>query len=294
MAEVVNEDVVEQILIELDVKDLIRFKTVCKSWHSLITSHCFVNRHRIRSYNKDRNNNELGHRRITLFDDLTSGYDLFGSSNGLVCLISNSPYIIPNVFVGNPLTREVRQLKLPHSIGSLTCCGFGYDIFKDDYTVFVGAKKGKDQTRVQALSLKSNVWRVIADVKYNFLRICWFTSKAGILCNGALHWILTNKENEKDLVIAYDLSKQKFREIPQPDHPRYKCTFRGYLGIVKECLCISRRYNYYTVDDVWLMKSYNVKESWEHLSCDHDMKYDIVHGLSDNFSHLFFFNLSLG
>ncbi|KAJ0778603.1 putative F-box domain-containing protein [Helianthus annuus] len=182
-----NEDVVEQILIELDVKDLIRFKTVCKSWHSLITSPGFVTRHLNRSYNKDRYNNELGHRRITLFDDLTSGYDLVGSSNGLVCLISNSPYIIPSVFVGNPLTREVRQLRSPpHSIGSLLCWGFGYDIFKDDYTVFVGAKKG----------------------------------------------------------------------------------------------------NYYTIDDVWLMKSYNVKESWEHLSCDHDMKYDIVHGLSDNFSHL--------
>ncbi|KAJ0617152.1 putative F-box domain-containing protein [Helianthus annuus] len=64
MAEVVNEDVVEQILIELDVKDLIRFKTVCKSWHSLITSPRFVNRHLIRSHNKDRNNKEIGHRRI--------------------------------------------------------------------------------------------------------------------------------------------------------------------------------------------------------------------------------------
>ncbi|KAI3823128.1 hypothetical protein L1987_04558 [Smallanthus sonchifolius] len=85
MAEFVHEDVSELILIRLDVKDLIRCKSVCKSWYSLITSPRFINRH---SYNKDRFNNELGHRRIILLDD-DDDYDndddhhLVGSSNGL-------------------------------------------------------------------------------------------------------------------------------------------------------------------------------------------------------------------
>ncbi|KAM0024959.1 putative F-box domain-containing protein [Helianthus debilis subsp. tardiflorus] len=38
MAEFGYGDLVELILVRLDVKDLIRFKSVCKSWHSLIAS----------------------------------------------------------------------------------------------------------------------------------------------------------------------------------------------------------------------------------------------------------------
>ncbi|MFS7916336.1 putative F-box domain-containing protein [Helianthus anomalus] len=157
MAEVVNEDVVEQILIEIDVKDLIRFKTVCKSWHSLITSPRFVSRHLNRSYNKDRNNNEIGHRkigrgqqnsqRIVLAATYGHGRRLVGSSNGLVCIIIKSEFCC-NVLVCNPSTREVRQLR-PYSglISSpLLCWGFGYDSSRDDYMVFVGARKGENHT----------------------------------------------------------------------------------------------------------------------------------------------------
>ncbi|XP_022026619.1 putative F-box protein At2g02030 [Helianthus annuus] len=103
MAKFVHADVVEQILLRSEVKDQIRFKSVCKSWHSLITSPRFVNRHLNHSYNKDRCNDQLGHRRICLEDD---GFCYsVGSSNGLVCIIS---YLrIGEVLVGNPLTREL-------------------------------------------------------------------------------------------------------------------------------------------------------------------------------------------
>ncbi|KAF5820118.1 putative F-box domain-containing protein [Helianthus annuus] len=272
MAELAHDDLVEQILIILDVKDLIRFKTVCKSWHSLITSPRFINRHLIRSYNKDRNNNEIGHRKIgrghqnsqRIVLAPTYGHRLVGSSNGLVCIIIKSEFGC-NVLVSNPSTREVRQLR-PYSglISSLLCWGFGYDSSRDDYTVFVGARKGKNQTCFQVLSLKSNVWRVIGEVKYKY---GWWFKQDGVLCNGALHWILRDDKNEKYIIIGYDLSKEEFREIPQPDDPGFEWTFLSYLGIVKECLCIS-------------VMSYNVKESWELLPHDREINYDIVHELT--------------
>ncbi|KAF5820103.1 putative F-box domain-containing protein [Helianthus annuus] len=145
MAEVVHADLVEQILLRSEVKDLIRFKSVCKSWHSVITSSGFINRHLNRSYNKDRHNYEIGHRRIRLTDG-SGSYTLVGSSNGLVCIIS---YLrIGEVLVGNPLTRELRQLPLS-TIDSPSCWGFGYDSSTDDYNVLVGARKvGKNQTCV--------------------------------------------------------------------------------------------------------------------------------------------------
>ncbi|KAF5820077.1 putative F-box domain, galactose oxidase/kelch, beta-propeller, F-box associated interaction [Helianthus annuus] len=246
MAEVVHDDVVEHILIGLDVEDLISCMRVCKSWHSLITSPRFVTRHLNHSYNKDRYNNELVHRRIVFITHPGFGsHHLVGSCNGLVCISSLQDR---KVFVGNPLTRE------------------------DDYTIVAVANKGENRSCVQVLSLKSNVWRAIGEVKYVF--ISW----VGFLYNGALHWIVED-QNRKLLILSYDLSKEEFIEIPKPDDARYECTYTSRLGIVKECLCIFRGYGY-SSNDVWLMKNYNVKESWELLpqrDRDHDKKYDSVH-----------------
>ncbi|KAJ0806741.1 putative F-box domain-containing protein [Helianthus annuus] len=265
MAEVVHEDLVEQILVRSDVEDLLRFKRVCKSWHSLITSSRFVNRHLKHSYNKDRIDNQIGHRRVTYVDDDRKDQELVGSSNGLVCIASFFGF---EFSVVNPLIGAVTRLKRAF-MGFSLCWGFGFDSSTDDYKVIV---KDKHQTCVRVMSLKSNVWRVIEEVKYKFI------SKTGILSNGALHWIVED-ENSKKLIISFDLSKEEFKEIPQPDDVKYECSSSSYLGIVDECLCIFRRSNCCFLDDLWMMKSYNVKGSWEWLPHNHNMKHDIVHYL---------------
>ncbi|KAJ0806760.1 putative F-box domain-containing protein [Helianthus annuus] len=267
MAKFVHEDLVEQILLRSEVKYLIRFKSVCKSWHSLITSPRFVNRHLKHSYNKDRIDNEIGHRRVTYVDDDQDDNELVGSSNGLVCITSSCGF---EFSVVNPMTREVTRLirPLPY-MGLSLCWGFGYDESTDDYKVIV---KGDNQTCVRVLSLKSNVWRVIEEVKYKFI------STTGILSNGALHWIVED-QNYKKLIISFDLSKEEFKEIPQPADAGYEATYSSHLGIVKECLCIFRRSNCCFLEDLWMMKRYNVKESWERLPHNHNMKHDIVHHL---------------
>ncbi|KAJ0617160.1 putative F-box associated interaction domain-containing protein [Helianthus annuus] len=79
--------------------------------------------------------------------------------------------------------------------GFSLCYGFGYDSSTDDYKVFVGAEKGENRTCVRVLRLKSNVWRVIPEVEYTFI------TKVGILCNGALHWLIRDDENKKRFII---------------------------------------------------------------------------------------------
>ena len=62
-------DVVEDILVQLNVNDLLRCKSVCKSWYSLISSPRFVKAHLKTTYvNNDSSNscNELGHVRISM------------------------------------------------------------------------------------------------------------------------------------------------------------------------------------------------------------------------------------
>ncbi|KAJ0617095.1 putative F-box associated interaction domain-containing protein [Helianthus annuus] len=220
------------------------FSFIVFFWHSLITSPGFVTPHLNHCYNKDRYNNEFVHRRIVLITH--PGFDshhLVGSCNGLVCISSLQDR---KVFVGNPLTREVRQLRsLPPYYP--VCWGFGYDSSKDDYKVVAVANKGENRSCVQAV---------------------------GCLYNGALHWIVQD-QNQKLLILSYDLSKEEFKEIPKPYDARYEGPYTSCLGTIKECLCIFRHQQY----DVWMMKNYNVKESWELLPRDHDheKEYDSVH-----------------
>ncbi|KAF5791906.1 putative F-box domain-containing protein [Helianthus annuus] len=288
MAEVVHEDLVEQILLRSEVKDLIHFKSVYKSWHSLITSPRFVNRHLKLSYNKDCCNNELNNRRICLsYSESCYGYLLVGSCNGLVCIFS---YLTWTILVGNPMTREVRRLNLPSFLLDRSLClGFGYDLSKEDYTVVVGEKKGENQASFHLLSLKSNVWRVIGELKYRLI------SKAGILCNVALHWLVGDNENMKKLIICYVLSREEFKEIPLlPDDARYESSSHSYLGVMEECLCIFW-WSLSSCVVVWRpMKKYNVKQSCELLRRNSDMNYESIQYLrrpknrmlNDSFFHL--------
>ncbi|XP_076959844.1 putative F-box protein At3g16210 [Bidens hawaiensis] len=270
MADVAPFDVVEQILVRLDVKDLIRYKSICKPWRSLISSPRFVKAHLNHSYNNDRNNRQLGHRRIDVWIDVPVSYsscrkklDFVGSCNGLVCV---SPLNV-EFFVTNPLTLETNKLpKPPYMISKVVCWGFGYDPSADDYKVVAGFDS-KKLTRFYALALKSNTWKVIGEVKSKSLK-----DSKGVLCGGALHWLAKN-----NVIISLDLSTEEFKEIPLPINEECEDD-RAYnkLGVIEECLFLYSHY-YRLPTKKWVMKN----NKWELYNDDHcETKYNVVHSLT--------------
>ncbi|KAI3706267.1 hypothetical protein L6452_23884 [Arctium lappa] len=285
-------EILEQILVRLDVRDIIRCKSVCKAWQSIISEPGFINAHLKHSYNNDRNDNEIGERRIVMarfpyrytirqyeVDDRFFDYHychLIGSSNGLVCI---SPFTA-EILVVNPSIREVKKLPKPRipEFGSL-CWGFGYDSSIDDYKVIIGFRKGDDLTCFQVLTLKSNVWKFIGEVNYTFI------SRIGILCNGALHWVVkcTSPQNNKNVILSFHISKEEFVEIPQPDDARFESVFAGCstmrLGTTDECLCIFRRA--LLPRNIWIMKKYNVKQSWGMVDHYIEIKNEAAHCMKE-------------
>nr|GEZ23384.1 hypothetical protein [Tanacetum cinerariifolium] len=141
-----------------------------------------------------------------------------------------------------------------------------------DYKVILGYKKSENQTCFQVLTLKSNVWKVIGDVNYSFI-----SSNAGIIYNGALHWFMSDQNQNKVVILSFDLSLEEFKVIPQPGDAGYEFTSDTSLGIVDNCLCICRRLS----QRRWVMTNYNVKQSWAILKHDNTMimKCDIAHFL---------------
>ena len=236
MAELIPDDIYEKIFLRLDVRNLVRCKRVCKSWKSFICGSRFIKAHLNLSYNS----NENGHKRIgeavfrIVHRRAEYPINIIGYSNGLVCM-----FVDEELLVANPTTREVKTLQYPLDIVyDSPCWGFGYDFVTDDYKVVLGLTKGNDQTWFQVNSLKSNAWKVVGEVDY----ICSDLQCFGVLCNGAIHWVMHPKNNENEQVIlSFDLSKEEFEEIPQPDDARCKfdnaCKPNMILGIMEECLC---------------------------------------------------------
>ncbi|XP_076951608.1 F-box/kelch-repeat protein At3g23880-like [Bidens hawaiensis] len=279
-------DVVEQILLRMDVKDLIRCKSVCKSWLSLISSPRFVKAHLNHNIKSDRNNHQLGHRRICHSKSMPNGrwvrwneiIVIVGSCNGLVCF---SPRDVELV-VTNPLTREQKKLPTPPyrpnmdgigMIRELVCWGFGYDSCADDYKVIAGFRNKYDinWTTFFVLTLKSNTWKVIGKIRYGM--IIEEEEDCGILCGGALHWFLSDG-NKKKVIISFNLSTGEFKEIPQPDTADYDCDIKDLqLGVLEDCLCIYLCCFPRSRDKKWVMKN----NKWDPYIDHCRDKYDLAH-----------------
>jgi F-box interacting protein len=295
-------DLLEDILKRLDGEDLIRCKSVCKSWLSFISSSTFVNTHLNYNYNKDYNNHKLGHRRIMMptYDHVKSidngkliddgkvlsdeeyynhgGWCIVGSCNGLVCF--STSLVDTQVVVTNPLTREVRKLqtvpRIPKFLMRCTLCwGFGYDSFTDDYKVVMGTGLANDAgTLFRVLTLKSNLWKVTKQVKYGVY------NPLGIFWNGVLHWFM--KDHDRKVILSFDLSREEFKVIPQPDDSRYAGKLHSFLGITEGRLCIYINSPPY---QRWVMENYNDKQSWELLPGCKTSTYDVAHMLKCYIPH---------
>ncbi|XP_071734425.1 putative F-box protein At3g16210 [Rutidosis leptorrhynchoides] len=256
-----------QILKRLNVSDLIRCKSVCKSWLSIIYDPQFIKSHLTQSYLNDRDNDGLGDRRLAI--SLFPGYlkanpfeigfnesRILGSCDGLVCVLA----YCNKLRVLNPSTREVKRVANPIiCIGDgAMYWGVGYDPYTDDYKIIQGFKSGENY-----------YWR---EVNYTFI------SSNGVLYNGLLHWVGYNS-TEKFVTLSFNLSEEKFVEVPQPNDEEYQFRVGQHesmrLRNMEECLCVFRQE--LVPREIWVMKDYN-NRCWEiFLEYEREKKSDDVH-----------------
>ncbi|GKB62462.1 putative F-box domain containing protein [Tanacetum coccineum] len=269
--------VVKEVLLRLTVKDLCQCKSVCKSWYSLISSPYFVKLHlKLICKKEDKNNKQHRNKRITVISGcgISNGcyytLKIEGSSNGLVCISS-----LNQLFLTNPSTREFQELQKPPILPEMwKCYGFGYDSSTDDYKLVTVTYHLSNGALAHTLSLKSNAWKHFGHVNYSF-----YDNKPGILFNGALHWFWFDANYTRDrkaLIVSFDLAKEEFIEIPQPNDPRYDWSYGSRLGIIEDRLCIFHERDDRRPFRIWVMKNYNVKPSWELLPDHYKMKDNVV------------------
>lgn len=282
---ILPQEMIREILLRLPVKSLLKFRSVCKSWLSLISSPEFMKTHlKISSYNSIYSHNYiiLGRSSDSLdlytsplyyqtaeigsMDTVALDYPLsqpvsmlriVGSCNGLVCLVLG----LNTVIILNPATKKSRELPISSTNVFDTEYGFAYDESNDEYKVvesgWIIADMVEIKTHVKVYSSKTDSCRII-DGPPGFVFI-----GSGVFVNGAIFWkVLYPRNKPRDwYIVAQDITTERFELL---DKPQYETGVVNALLMVsggRLCLCLS----YLTHLDIWVLGEDVNGEYWTKL-----------------------------
>ncbi|KAG8381566.1 hypothetical protein BUALT_Bualt06G0134900 [Buddleja alternifolia] len=235
------DDLLNQILLRLPVKSLMRFKLVSKNWQSLITSPCFS-----LQYNPGRNAAvglfypELKstafvyiHLNVQVttkppFTELNFAVDpdpiwIHHSCNGLLLCCSFVIFdhyrscersTIGKCFVYNPTTNCSTKLPRPGIMNGvpMSVCGIylAFDPANSPSHKVVCVRESEFSTKLRQIEIyssESDEWRVSGEP---------FVSRAnfhnGVYWNGSIHWI--NSINAE--VLRFNVDEERLGKIPMP------------------------------------------------------------------------------
>ncbi|XP_050283006.1 F-box/kelch-repeat protein At3g23880-like isoform X2 [Quercus robur] len=283
MSDYLPEEVVLQILCRLPVKSLIRFRSVSKSWNSLITTSAFIDSHLTQSLSLPSNSNKLivsqhdvcykfihdddndsdssFHQFQNVVLPLSFSYlRLIGSVNGLFCLCEEEQIIL-----WNPCIRKF--ITLPKT-NSEVINGFGFDARTNDYKVVSIAPKPRPL--VEVYSLKDSAWRKTSAGDSLSPGIMFQCCNGAAFINGAVHFQVTDRINTRGLevcpfILSFDFGDEVFRMISLPEsilrsQLQFEIFgFRGSLSLV----CYTRMFS--NSCSIWVMKEYDVVKTWSKL-----------------------------
>lgn len=279
------QDIIYEILTNLPVKSLLRFKCVSKPWRCSISSKQFVREH----LRKSNTRTDFAHHKVTinknkrthlyspsvyscslkaLLDESSSSKNfvftnldpwlqitkIVVSCNGLMLMVRDKK----NLFLWNPSTREAKSVPRPSfACSPLTYLRFGfcYDESADDYKV-VCILLDTEPYPTEMYSSRTGSWRKIAEFDKGYP--CNDCDK---LVNGRLHWLVYIDGDRWDIV-ALHMVDETYEVVGRPEcfpHDDHSDPKLGNLG--GDCLTLITRDRLWDTN-VWVMKRYGDAKSW--------------------------------
>ncbi|XP_059648000.1 F-box protein CPR1-like [Cornus florida] len=258
------EDILIQILVKLPAKSLLRFRSICKSWCSLISHPSFIDAHLKHQTSSSNNNNSYlllrykpdihNKKSKALYsihhdDESFRQYfqpelpeqfkssDIYGTCNGIVCL-SESP-LIPSsdIYLWNPALRRMKTLPTPHKVDLLGTAfvAFGLDCCGNDYIVMKIVSFPPDinnpfntSFRLDVYSLSTNSWRKIGVAALS----CSIRGCQLAINNGAAYWTayVETKDAEGWTIFQIEMGDKVCSEVMLPDDAQRGCPSMAVWG----------------------------------------------------------------
>lgn len=296
-------DVTENIFSRLPVKSLLRFRSVCNAWCTLIDRPCFADLHFKQQEGNNtaklalwpsrldisllhlRNGKRKVHVKLTpLLDNDTKlkVHQVIGSYNGLLCMShrkgNNSMTVI------DPSTRKYKDIRFELAEYQ-RCTHFGnkenwwpfqdniyglwYDKEEKDYSVIVIEFPFAEVVNVIGYSIGTKSWRRITEnIPYRFFD----HTSSGVFLNGTLRGIACSKTLYKSLMLAFNCTTNCFYELPLPAN----IFFGLSLTVIRGQLCVIR--NNHQFIQPWVMEDYGMSDSWVKLPRFVITKHENDHG----------------
>ncbi|XP_074283784.1 F-box/kelch-repeat protein At3g23880-like [Silene latifolia] len=257
--------IIENILLKLPVKSILRFKSVSKQWHSILSSSNFINAHFMKSpfshpsapvntlfilsnnkyylYSYDDDDQISGNFNNNLVRvDLELGVKkvytrLAGCCNGLICLTpEHGNYFI----IWNPATSKMHKYESDDYLGDLYVSGFGHVSSVDDYKyVRISTLKAniivQEDIIVHIFSRRENKWRKINFYHQDAKMPLYFFGQA-VLINETLYWY-AHGCGHLAYIVSFDIGVEKFDILMKASG--------SIIGLMGGCLSIynfSRRF----------------------------------------------------
>ena len=93
-------------------------------------------------------------------------------------------------------------------------------------------------------------WRTLGKLPYRQI----YQEPSQVLVCGRIHWSVSSGSDCP--IISFDFEDEQFREVPKPPD----CTSWPNMDLVDFCGCLAAVS--YSEFEIWIMKEYDVKESW--------------------------------
>ncbi|XP_023882201.2 F-box/kelch-repeat protein At3g06240-like [Quercus suber] len=243
-------DIVLNILANLPVKSVLRFRCVSKTWDFSITTPNFISTHL--NLNLNNNNNNLAYlinNSIPFNSDIPifiDGYDhkfnriseypipsafllsnarSVSSCNGLVCL-TELRKTSPHIYLWNPSIRKLKRLPdFSPTQRDWLSTGFAYQSNTNDYKVVMISNMPAPEPNhhwgelgADVYTLSSNSWRRVGMSLTHIFMVFPFNNWNITFVCGALHWLGdVFKAAPYRMILSFDVNSDKFKEMALPD-----------------------------------------------------------------------------
>ncbi|XP_042033556.1 F-box protein CPR1-like [Salvia splendens] len=290
-------EITTDILSRLPIRSIALSKCVCKRWLNLIDSDDFefktppalvllqqMDSTRCSIFDiededeDDLEIHDLHYIPLTHFDIPHENSEPLAAmaANGLLLLYSKLGFAEIPLFICNPITRQYIEIWGPEEcildvvvvdddddyddVDPVFCFGFGVSEISGQYKVVC---INADTDTHYVYTLGTGTWKRVQAGAASGLGIY---SAAHIVCNGNLHWTGVYYSPHTIRICGFDLENECFSVFSAPPPPPpvngHTC-LTGELSALRDCLCYSYTWEEEIV--IWLMKEYQVEESWTML-----------------------------
>ncbi|KAH7862976.1 hypothetical protein Vadar_011744 [Vaccinium darrowii] len=254
MSDYLPREVLINILTRLPAKSLLKFRCVCKSWLSLISSPDFTSAHLhlttkpalllFRHFSLSPKCKELFSLRsddadFTSLGDLNcpsktrSGcfFRVVGCCNGVICLSDDCFSYTYTIILWNPAIRRYLTLPRPNLCFDdygpyMFSLGFGFDPKTNDHKIIrivYQEEAGRVKVwaappKVEVYALSTGLWKTLKGAKIGFHMVEFFWSS--VFANGRVHWMVYNGGKSIgycNVVLVFDMGSEVFKEVKLPE-----------------------------------------------------------------------------